>query len=142
MLINDSLRSADSRTEATTRRRLLHMAATVAGTTSLAALTSGFATQASPGMPTAVPGLIRRAVLVPRFGGDSSADWYPTAVAQLADLGIRTRMVALLPEPTAAGIDETLAAIAKAVGTARTRSPKPSSLDAADWLGKLGAAAT
>ena len=50
-------------------------------------------------------------------------------------------MVALLPEPTAAGIDETLAAIAKAVGTARTRSPKPSSLDAADWLGKLGAAA-
>jgi hypothetical protein len=32
MLINDSLRSASGRIEATTRRRLLHMAATVAAT--------------------------------------------------------------------------------------------------------------
>ena len=53
---------------------------------------------------------------MPRFGGDATADWYSTAVSQLAGLGIRTKLVSLLPEPTAPGIDETVAAIAKAVG--------------------------
>ena len=53
---------------------------------------------------------------MPRFGSDASADWYPTALPQLASLGIRTKVVSLLPEPTAPGIDETVAAIAKAVG--------------------------
>src|SRR5262249_44391934 len=59
---------------------------------------------------------IGRAVLVPRFGGDAHSDWYPRAVPQLADLGIRTTTVSLLPEPTAPGVDETVATIAKAVG--------------------------
>jgi len=52
---------------------------------------------------------------VPRFGGDAAADWYSTALPQLAGLGIRTKVVSLLPEPTAPGIDETVAAIDKAV---------------------------
>jgi uncharacterized protein len=53
---------------------------------------------------------------VPRFGGDATADWYSTALPQLAGLGIRTKVVSLLPKPTTPGIDETVAAIAKAVG--------------------------
>src|SRR5262245_62932230 len=115
MLTNDPLRSADGRTEATTRRRLLHMAATVAVTAPLGALTAGGNAQASPETPATTPRRIRRAVLVPRFGGDATADWYSTALPQLAGLGIRTKVVSLLPEPTAPGIDETVAAIAKAV---------------------------
>jgi pimeloyl-ACP methyl ester carboxylesterase len=35
---------------------------------------------------------------------------------QLASLGIPTKLVSLLPAPTTLGIDETVAAIAKAVG--------------------------
>ena len=105
MLTNDSL----------TRRHLLQMATTVAVTAPLAAPTVGRAAQASP-TTTSAPRRIRRAVLVPRFGGDATADWYPTALPQLADLGIRTTVVPLLPEPTAPGIDATVAAIAKAVG--------------------------
>jgi predicted alpha/beta hydrolase family esterase len=116
MLTNDSLPSADGRTEATTRRRLLRMAATVAATAPLAAFTAGGIAQASPEIPATAPRRIRRAVLVPRFGGDVTADWYSTALPQLAGLGIRTKVVSLLPEPTAPGIDETVAAIAKAVG--------------------------
>ena len=66
-----------------------------------------------------------------RFGGDAAADWYPAALRQLASLGIPTKLVSLLPAPTTLGIDETVAAIAKAVGTTRKRSPKPFSLDTA-----------
>src|SRR5215470_15419689 len=116
MLTNDSLWSAGGRTKPTTRRRLLHMAATVAATAPLAALTAGGNAQASPETPATAPRRIRRAVLVPRFGGDATSDWYPTALRQLAGLGIRTEVVSLLPEPTAPGIDETVAAIARAVG--------------------------
>jgi predicted alpha/beta hydrolase family esterase len=53
---------------------------------------------------------------VPRFGGHAAADWHSTALPQLAGLGITTRVVSLLPEPTAPGIDDTVAAIATAVG--------------------------
>ena len=116
MLANDSLGSGDNRTEATTRRRLLHMAARVAATAPLAALTAAGTAQASPEVPATAPRRIRRAVLVPRFGGDAAADWYSTVLPQLAGLGIRTKVVSLLPAPTAPGIDETVAAIAKAVG--------------------------
>jgi predicted alpha/beta hydrolase family esterase len=116
MLTNDSLWSADGRTEATTRRRFLHVAATVAATAPLAALTAGGVAQASPDSPATTPRRIRRAILAPRFGGDATADWYSTATRQLAGLGIETKVVSLLPEPTAPGIDETVAAIAKAVG--------------------------
>jgi len=116
MLTNDSLRAADGRTEATTRRRLLHMAAALAATASLAALTAQRTARASQGTPATAPGRIRRAVLVPRFGGDATADWYPAALLQLADLGIRTKVVSLLPAPTAPDISETVAAIAEAVG--------------------------
>jgi len=116
MLANDSLRSADGRTEAITRRRLLHMAATVAATSPLAAVSASGTAQASPVTPATAPRRIRTAILVPRFGGDATADWYSAALPQLADLGIRTKVVSLLPEPTAPGIDETVAAIAKAVG--------------------------
>src|SRR5262249_3557199 len=70
----------------------------------------------APETPAAAPRRIRRAVLVPRFGGDATADWYPTALRQLAGLGIRTEVVSLLPEPTAPNINETVTAIAKAVG--------------------------
>ena len=116
MLTNDSLKSADGPTEATTRRRLLHVAATVAATAPLAALTAGGATQAAPETPATAPRRIQRAVLAPRFAGDAADDWYPEALRQLAGLGITTKVVALLPAPTAPGIDETVAAIAKAVG--------------------------
>jgi len=116
MLTNDPLLSANGRTKPTTRRRLLHMAATVAATAPLAALTAGGNAQASPETPASAPRRIRKAVLVPRFGGDATADWYSTAVPQLAGLGIRTKVVSLLPEPTVPGIDETVAAIARAVG--------------------------
>src|SRR5262245_10517584 len=116
MLTSESLRAADGRTEATTRRRLLHMAATVAAIAPLAALSGSSTAQASPVTPATAPRRIRRAILVPRFGGDATADWYPRALPQLAELGIRTEVVSLLPEPTAPGIDETVAAIGKAAG--------------------------
>jgi hypothetical protein len=51
-----------------------------------------------------------------RFGADATADWYSTTLPQLADLGVRIKVVSLLPEPTAPGIDETVESIAKAVG--------------------------
>ena len=116
MLTKDSLRSADGRTKTTTRRRLLRMAATIAATAPLTPLITGSAAQASSVTPVAAPCRIQRVVLVPRFGSDATADWYAKALHQLADLGIRTKVVSLLPEPTAPGIDETVAAIAKAVG--------------------------
>ena len=116
MLTNDSLRSADGCIEATTRRRLLQMAAAVGVTAPLAALTAGGTAQASPVVPATAPRRIRKAVLVPRFGGDATADWYSAALPQLADLGIRTEVVSLLPEPTAPSIDATVAAVAKSVG--------------------------
>ena len=117
MLTDDSLRSADGPDEAASiRRRLLKIAATVAATAPLVALTGGHAAQASPAPSASDSRPIRRAVLVPRFGADASADWYPTALAQLADLGISTKVVPLLPEPTAPGIDQTVTAIARAVG--------------------------
>jgi predicted alpha/beta hydrolase family esterase len=116
MLTNDSLKLADGPTEATTRRGMLHMAATVAATAPLAALTAGSAIQAAPETPATAPRRIQRAVLAPRFVGDAADDWYPEALRQLAGLGITTKVVALLPAPTVPGIDETVAAIAKAVG--------------------------
>jgi predicted alpha/beta hydrolase family esterase len=116
MLKNDSLKSADGPTEATTRRGLLHLADTVAATAPLAALTAGGAAEAAPETPATAPRDIQRAVLAPRFAGDAADDWYPEALRQLAGLGITTKVVALLPAPTAPGIDETAAAIAKAVG--------------------------
>lgn len=116
MLTNDSLQSSEGRVEGPTRRRLLHMAATVAATVPLAALGAGGSAQASPVTPATAPRRIRTAILVPRFGGDAAADWYSTAMPRLTDLGIRTKVVSLLPEPTAPGIDETVAAIAGAVG--------------------------
>ena len=116
MLTNAPLRSACGRTEATTRRHMLHVAATVAATAPLAALTAGGNAQASPETPAIAPRRIRRAVLVPRFGGDAAADWYSTALPQLAGLGIRTKVVSLLPAPTTPGINEMVAAVAKAVG--------------------------
>ena len=87
----------DSRTEATTRRRLLHMAATVAVTAPLAALAAGGTAPASPESPATASRRIRRAILAPRFGGDATADWYSTATRQLTSLGIETKVVALLP---------------------------------------------
>src|SRR5262245_49463828 len=71
MLANDSLRSADGHTEATARRRLLHLAARVAATAPLAALTAGGVAQTWPETPAAAPRRIRRAVLVPRFVGNA-----------------------------------------------------------------------
>jgi uncharacterized protein len=96
MLTNDSLLSADGHTGAA------HAAGGIA--------------QAFPDTPATAPPGIRRAVLVPRFGGEATADWYPTALPRLAGLGIRTKVVSLLPEPTAPDINETVAAIKKAVG--------------------------
>ena len=116
MLTNDFFRSANGPTEATSRRRLLHMAATVAATAPLAAFTPGGAALASLEPPTTAARRIRRAILAARFGGDAAADWYPTALRQLAGLGITTKVVSLLPAPTAPGIDETVAAIGKAAG--------------------------
>jgi uncharacterized protein len=101
-------------TDTTTRRRLLHIAATVAASAPLAALAVEGTAKASS--VTSVTRRIRTAVLVPRFGGDATADWYSTALRQLADLGIETKVVPLLPKPTAPGIDETVAAIAETVG--------------------------
>jgi predicted alpha/beta hydrolase family esterase len=115
-----SVKLVDGRTEATTRRRLLRMAATVAASAPLAALTAAGTAQASSSVrPATTPRRIRSAVLVPRFGGGATADWYPAALRQLADVGIRTKVVSLLPKPTAPGIDETLTAIAEAVGDNR-----------------------
>ena len=112
MLTNDSLRPADGGTEAATRRRLLLIAATVSAIAPLAALSESGTPQAF----RVAPSRIRRAILVPRFGGDATADWYSAALPQLADLGIRIQVVSLLPEPTAPGVDETVTAIAKVAG--------------------------
>ena len=62
---------------------------------------------------------IRRAVFVPRFGGDPSADWYRWLIRKLGDLGVESTFVPLLPEPTAPAIDQTVAAIVDAVGDDR-----------------------
>lgn len=115
MLTDDTLQPADGQPE-TTRRRLLHMAAAVAALAPLAALSASRPAQASPVTPTTAHRRIRRAILVPRFGGDATADWYATALPPLAELGIKANVVSLLPAPTAPGIDETVAAIARAVG--------------------------
>ena len=115
MLTNDSLRSVGGRAEAVTRRRLLQMAGIAAIAAQDVPGASGSVLW-SPVMPATSSRHIRRAILVPRFGGDVTSDWYPTALPQLGNLGIRTQVVAPLPEPTAPGIDETVAAIAKAVG--------------------------
>src|SRR5262249_10068968 len=116
MLTNDSLPSGSGRRKAATRRCLLQMAATVTAIAPLAAFSTSGTARASPVTPATAPRRIRTAILVPRFGGDATVDWYPTALRQLADLGIRATVVSLLPEPTAPDIDETVAAIAKAVG--------------------------
>ena len=116
MLTNDPQRSANYGNAATTRRGLLKIAATVAATAPLAALTGRSTAQASPAISADASRPIRRAIMVPRFGGDAGADWYSTALPQLADLGIGTTVVSLLPKPTAPRIDETVEAIAKAVG--------------------------
>jgi predicted alpha/beta hydrolase family esterase len=92
------------------------MAAMAAAFPPLAALSAGGSEQARPLAPATAARRIRRAVLVPRFAGDATADWYPTALRQLAEIGISATVVPLLPEPTAPGINETVAAIAKAVG--------------------------
>jgi predicted alpha/beta hydrolase family esterase len=113
---DDSLRIADGRTELTTRRHLLRAATTVAAIAPVAALSARTSAHASPLTPATASRHVRTAILVPRFGGDATADWYPTTLAQLAGLGIRTKVVSLLPEPTSPGIDEMVAAIAKAVG--------------------------
>src|SRR5262245_2517503 len=92
------------------------MAATVAITAPLAALAASVVADASQAKPAIAPRGIRRALLVPRFGGDATSDWYPTALPELANLGITTNVVSLLPAPTAPGVDEMVAAIAKTVG--------------------------
>lgn len=55
MLTNDSLRSADGGRQATTRRRLLHVAATVAAIAPLAALSASGAAKAPPADAVKVP---------------------------------------------------------------------------------------
>jgi uncharacterized protein len=116
MLTRDPQRSADDRRNATTRRYVLHLAAAAAAIAPVAALKAVGTAQPSPVRSAADPRHIRTAILVPRFGGDATADWYPSALPQLADLGIKTRVVSLRPKPTAPGIDETVAAIVEAVG--------------------------
>ena len=103
-------RSGNESAESTTRRRVLRIAATVAATAPLAL-------HPAAASPAAGSRRIRRAILVPRYGGDRSADWYPTALRELAARSISTRVVSLRPEPTAPGVDATVAAIADAVGT-------------------------
>jgi uncharacterized protein len=117
MLTRGPQRSGDDRRNATTRRYVLHLAAAAATIAPVAALKAGGTAQPSTvTSATADRRHIRTAILVPRFGGDATADWYPNALSQLADLGIKTRVVSLLPKPTAPGIDETVAAIVEAVG--------------------------
>src|SRR5262249_32641101 len=55
------------------------------------------------------------AILVPRFGGDATADWYSAALPQRSELGISTKIVPLLPESTKPGIEERGAAISETV---------------------------
>ena len=155
MHTNKFLWSTDGRNQAATRRHFLRMAATVAVTAPLAGLAAGGTAQAAQVTPGTAPRRIGRAVLVPRFGADATADWYPTALRQLTELGISTRVVSLLPAPSAPGINETVAAvnmdlnfasIASAAGpiTVHLSDNDPYTGDwranAADWLGKLGAA--
>jgi hypothetical protein len=64
MLTNDSLRFADCRRHATTHRRLLHMAGTVAAIAPLAAFSASATPQASPVTPATAPRRIRTAILV------------------------------------------------------------------------------
>ena len=71
MLTNDPLRSADGRTQATTRRRLLRMIAATAPHRTH----RGGTADASPETPATAPRRIWRAVLAFRFGGDATADW-------------------------------------------------------------------
>ena len=116
MLTKDSSGAVYCCSEVMTRRRLLRIATTVAATAPLAALTAGGTTQGSPGAPAAAPRRITSAVLVPRFGGDVTADWYSSAISRLTNLGIMTKVVSLLPGATAPGVAETVGAIDKAVG--------------------------
>jgi hypothetical protein len=56
---------------------------------------------------------------VPRFGGDATADWYSTALPQLTGLGIRTKVVSLLPDEGDLGVS----------GDAGGASPRPPAVD-------------
>jgi predicted alpha/beta hydrolase family esterase len=116
MLTDDTVRPAFGHTGPTTRRRLLQMAGTVAAIAPLAALAESGSPQAATVKPGNGPPGVRRAILVPRFGGDATADWYSAASSELAGLGIKSQVVSLLPEATAPGIDETVSAIAKVAG--------------------------
>src|SRR5262245_24554289 len=98
-------------TNETTRRQFLLMASSVAMTAPLA-----FAAGGPRQTSRATARDIRRAILVPRFGADATADWYPAALPQLADPRIKTKVVSTLPAATEPGVAETVAAISKAVG--------------------------
>jgi predicted alpha/beta hydrolase family esterase len=99
--------------ESQTRRDLLRKTATGAAAVALAGLSGGVAGGAAQEINS---GRAHRALLVPRYGADSQADWYRAASSQLAELGILTKLVPLRPQPRAPNIDETLVAIAEAVG--------------------------
>ena len=90
------------------------MATALAAAAPLAPLAAR-AAMVSPVPPEISTRRIRKAILVPRFGADASADWYPAALRQLADLDIRMEVIPLLPKPTAPAIEDTLTAIDKAI---------------------------
>ena len=100
----------------TTRRRLLRLVAAVSAIAPMATLTAGSTPAPSPTAIDSTGRPIRRVILVPRFGGDANADWYATASRHLANYDITMEIVSLLPKPTAPGIDEMVAAIARTVG--------------------------
>jgi hypothetical protein len=60
---------------------------------------------------------------VPRFGVTAPPTGIQRRCLNWAGLGIRTKVVSLLPEPTASGTSETVATIAKAVGSVRRHRP-------------------
>jgi predicted alpha/beta hydrolase family esterase len=106
----------DGHNGATPRRTMLRAAASLA-TVPLCIVASQETAYATPPTPaTKSSGQVRRAVLVPRFDGDSSSDWYHWLIERLGELGIRTTVVPLLPKPTAPAVDQTVAAIATAIG--------------------------
>jgi predicted alpha/beta hydrolase family esterase len=106
----------DDDSGATTRRTMLRAAAAVVAVP-LTVVAGREAAYASPPWPAVKPsGQIRKAVLVPRYGGDAASDWYRWLIEQLGDLGIKSTVVPLLPKPDAPAVDQTVAAIAEAVG--------------------------
>jgi hypothetical protein len=135
MLTNDSLRSVDRRTEASTRRRLLHMTATIVVTAPLVA-------------PTGAPHRRRQRPPPPLLAASGERSWCPDSAVTPPPTGIQQRCLSwpvsasgqrwfrYCPNRLRPALMKRWRPSPKQLGTARMRSRKPPSSDTASAAGR------